>query len=425
MAKYSIITDAPVGHERDLLHFDRYVAPLVSIFTNEYAQTPFTVGIFGSWGSGKSTLLKMLNDQLEKEHPNRFVCVQFDPWVYRRETNMLVPLLHALQDTLEEDRLHRFGESARKIGNVLLRLGADALLKTFTADLASVDKLETLEDKYLKERGRVHSEMRKLRTTLQQEANAVAKGADGKGRIVFFVDNLDRCAPDEIIDLLESVKLFLDLEHVFVVLAVDREVIDRGIEVKYSQFRFARDRKSALGAEYMEKLVQLPLPLFPLQASQVRSFMETLAPSPAAVAQLDLLGNMVLPNPRKIKRILNILALTGVMMESNSALKSLQPDLVARLVVLQVQAPELYAEVAKQPDLLVALERVYAAMGDKKRIRVDQPGDFADFGERGEAIQALCKLHYRPEGYMAKLFKDATFSAIQAGLPVYLSMLGA
>lgn len=424
MAGFSIITDAPVGPEHDLLQFDRYCQPLISIFTNEYAQTPFTIGVFGSWGSGKSTLLRMLSDRLEKDYPDRFVRVQFDPWVHRREPNMLVPLLHTLQDTLEEDKLQRFGESARKIGSVLLRLGADALLKTFTADVASLEKLETLEEKYLQERGKVQSEMRKLRKTLQDEANAVAKAADKKGRIIFFIDNLDRCGPDEIIDVLESVKLFLDLEHIFIVLAVDREVIDRGIEVKYSKFKFARDRKSALGAEYLEKIVQLPLQLFPLQSSQVRSFMEALAPAQTALDQLDLLERIVLPNPRKIKRILNIVAVTGVMMKTLSSLGALKPDLVARLVVLQVQTPELYGEVVKQPDLLVALERVYAET-DKNRIRVDQPGDFADFGDRRESIQALCRQYYRPEGFVANLFRGANFSAVQSNLPIYLSMLGA
>jgi len=367
----------------------------------------------------------MLNDRLKKDHPDRFVRVQFDPWVHRREPNMLVPLLHTLQDTLAEDEWNRFTESAKKIGNVLFRLGADALLKTFTADMASLDKLEALEEKYLKEQGQVQSEMRKLRKTLQDEAQAVAKAADGKGRIIFFIDNLDRCAPDEIIDLLESVKLFLDLEHIFVVLAVDREVIDRGIEVKYSKFRFARERKSALGAEYLEKIVQLPLQLLPLQSSQVRSFMAALAPAQMAIDQLDLLERVVVPNPRKIKRILNILAVSGVMMKSLPNLKTLKPDLVTRLVVLQVQAPELYGEVAKQPDLLVALERVYAVVGDKKRIRVEESGDFADFGDRREAIQAVCRLYYRPEGYVANLFRSANFTEVQGNLPIYLSMLGA
>jgi hypothetical protein len=53
----------------------------------------------------------------------------------------------------------------------------------------------------------------------------------------------------DIIDLLESIKLFLDVEHIVHVLAVDKDVIDRGVEIKYSKFSFAPERKASLGAE--------------------------------------------------------------------------------------------------------------------------------------------------------------------------------
>src|SRR6185437_7765945 len=80
----------------DWLKFQRYVDPLLSIFADPQTETPFTIGVFGTWGSGKSTLLSMLCERLEEKHPAKFVRVWFNPWNHRREPNMLVPLLHAL-----------------------------------------------------------------------------------------------------------------------------------------------------------------------------------------------------------------------------------------------------------------------------------------------------------------------------------------
>src|SRR5262249_8124934 len=100
----------------DLLNFRRYLDVLTAVLTEPRADTPFTAGVFGSWGSGKSTLLAMLDDHLETHHPDRFVRVHFNPWIYRGEPNMLVPLLHTLHDTLRSDPEERFAESAKKIG---------------------------------------------------------------------------------------------------------------------------------------------------------------------------------------------------------------------------------------------------------------------------------------------------------------------
>src|SRR5690349_11772731 len=103
MADFNILTDAPLRFgDPDLLRFSRYVDPLVSVLTHEHTRTPFTIGIFGAWGTGKSTLLSLLDTRLATDYPERFVRVHFNPWVHRKDENMLVPLLHTLHDTLAE-----------------------------------------------------------------------------------------------------------------------------------------------------------------------------------------------------------------------------------------------------------------------------------------------------------------------------------
>jgi len=387
MANFNVLSDGAVRKaDKDFLRFDRYVKPLISVFTDPRTETPFTVGVFGTWGSGKSSLLALLNDELENHFPDKFVRVQFNPWMHRHESNMLVPLLHALQDTLQKDRFSRFAESAKKVANILIQLGADFLLKRLTTDAVSLKDLKELEKEYFEQRNKVESEIRTLHQTLQAQADAIGKHG---AKIALFIDDLDRCDPGQIIDLLEAVKIFFDLRHVFIVLAVDKEVIDRGIQVKYHEFKFA-ERAPAIGAEYLEKMVQLPLQLFPLDVRQVGNFIERLQPPATVLNQVALLRDVLAPNPRKITRILNILAVTHAIRAAMAG-PPLRPDLLARLVVLQVQSPELYAEVARQPEFLLALERLFLPDGDPQKIRVEEEGDFRDFGSRREAVQALCK----------------------------------
>lgn len=398
----------------DLLRFDRYLSPLVSVLTDRHTETPLVIGVFGAWGSGKTTLLRLLDEELDTRHRDRFVRVWFNPWIHRGEPNMLVPLLHTIHDALFEDRVTRFKDSATKIWDVLVRLGANLALKAVTANAVSVDDLEKLEKRYLDERARVTSEMRKLRTTLKAVAESVAeRGA----KLLIIVDDLDRCEPTDIVNVLESVKLFLDVEHVFVILAMDKEVIDRGIQVRYEKFDLGKDRRAALGAEYLEKMVQLPLQLFPVSEGQVGDFLGHLNLSDSLLQHSELLRRIMPRSPRKIKRILNILSVSSSI-ALQTELEDVDVGLLARLVVLQVQSADLYDDVVRLPELLGALEQVYAG-----KLRLDRPNDFLVYKDKRDVMYERCKQYYRPDSYLRYLFEGAPFGTAGEQLPQYMSML--
>ncbi len=52
--------------EHDILGFHDSITLLSQVINN--IETPFTVGIFGSWGSGKTFFMKLLQAYLEKEN---------------------------------------------------------------------------------------------------------------------------------------------------------------------------------------------------------------------------------------------------------------------------------------------------------------------------------------------------------------------
>jgi len=137
---FNVLSDAPAVD--DLLDFQRYLVPLKSVLCSATLDTPFTVGIFGPWGTGKSTLLRLLEDELKAFSSDdvRFVCVRFNPWIYRKESNVLIPLLNSLRDALNESPFEQARESGKKMFDVLVRLGADIVLKSFTAGVVDMEK---------------------------------------------------------------------------------------------------------------------------------------------------------------------------------------------------------------------------------------------------------------------------------------------
>jgi hypothetical protein len=409
----SVLSDAPSGRASDRLEFSRYVEPLTEVIVNDATQTPFTVGIFGAWGSGKSSLLEMIDQKLASDHDQEVVRVHFNPWIYRRESNILIPLLHTLEDTLAEDGRSRFTEAARTIGVLAAKLSAGVLLGRLSGGAVSLASLNDLIAQYAEQRRETENEMSRLRATLQQQADMIHdKGA----RLVFFIDDLDRCEPNEIIDLLESVKLFLDLRNVFIILAIAKDVVDRGVAFKYRDFGFTKDKVLAVGDEYLDKMIQLPLYLLPIDSSAVGQFMDGFDLPEDVRAQIGLLQDIVSPNPRRIKRVLNTCTVTYAIIRQSPGLQGLRLDLIARLAVLRLQSPDLYAAITRDPGLLAALEMTYR--GELLDSFVEKFGR-----ERAESMMKAAEKFHGKQEYLEKVFSGSTFVDVRKHLQRYLTML--
>ena len=71
-------------------------------------------------------------------------------------------------------------------------------------------------------------------------------------KIVVFIDDLDRCSPKKVIEVFESMKIFLDIEGFVYVLGLSREIILKAIEEVYRKYEIN-------GEEYVRKIIQVPL----------------------------------------------------------------------------------------------------------------------------------------------------------------------
>ena len=70
-------------------------------------------------------------------------------------------------------------------------------------------------------------------------------------RFVIFIDDLDRCAPERALEVLESVKVVLGISGFICVLGLSPEVAGRCIEHKYGEMGIK-------GEDYIRKIVQIP-----------------------------------------------------------------------------------------------------------------------------------------------------------------------
>src|SRR5690606_8785752 len=136
--------------------------------------------------------------------------------------------------------------------------------------------------------------------------------APGKGRLVVFVDDLDRCLPEKAIEVLEAIKLFLEAAGVVFVLGMDKDVVQRGIEARYgTHFRQMPGTLAELpisGDSYLQKMVQIPFYLPSLAVDDLEAYIRSLDKR-LGERTFQVIARGVYPNPRQVKRVLNIFRL--------------------------------------------------------------------------------------------------------------------
>ncbi|WP_309231390.1 P-loop NTPase fold protein [Nocardia sp. SYP-A9097] len=101
--------------------------------------------------------------------------------------------------------------------------------------------------------GAVHHDL----VTLSQCLDAAASDPEATvKRIVLYIDDLDRCAPETVMDVLEAVHFLLALPLFIVVVGIDRRVLESALHLRHRD-SIACDAGAPTAAEYLEKIFQL------------------------------------------------------------------------------------------------------------------------------------------------------------------------
>lgn len=324
-----ILTDEAASKDR--LHRARFVDALGTVVTN--CDTPFVLGVFGDWGTGKTTLLSMLRLKLVASGER---CVWFDAWLHQDDESPAIALVQTMSQQLD------MGEEGRKLLMVIGSALGGALLKTSTT--IGLEDISKLGERYEKERFLE----REARIRLREHFAGLVNKARGtpRQRIVFFIDDLDRCSPDSALALLEALRLYLNLKGCVFVLAADRLALHRAIAKRYG----ADDVQNA---RYLDKIVQLPFTVPHLSDAATTKFVQSLLPRELRRC-LKFLVSGLGGNPRSAKRFINILSLNHELARK-AKIDQYDPAILCLILLLQYHDPERYQLFAADPTLLFQL----------------------------------------------------------------------
>lgn len=176
-------------------------------------------------------------------------------------------------------------------------------------------------------------------------------------RIIFFIDDLDRCEEKTVVSLLEAIKLYLGTRRCVFVLGVDDGAVAMALK------RHWQGRSDDHNREYLEKLFQatLPVPLprpEKLQNLVFQQLAEHGVPESTALSLAMHITHLLEPNPRKVKNFLNSLCAAWTMLRCPE-LET--PENCQRLVMFQYLRQyhrAVWRILERQPHLLPVLQRV-------------------------------------------------------------------
>ena len=263
----------------DLLGY-RFHAKLLKEIVLDKSMLPTSIGIFGNWGYGKSSLMLLLEKEINEEiamhvaegNTPRILQVRFNGWQYESYETTKYSLIQVLLDSVEKylsdnrDVFEKLDILLKRIN--LLKLGVlllkkyvwDKIPNAIKSNLPQADDLKEcigVDDitKFQNEFQNEHTSLfvTKFRTLLESIVE------DAKfDSIIVYIDDLDRCSGEKMIECIEAIKLFLNVKNTAFVLGADERMVERAIKEHYPEIEQDKRQIYSPFSDYLEKLIQIP-----------------------------------------------------------------------------------------------------------------------------------------------------------------------
>ena len=355
------ITDSPISKlEEDYLRIEKYAISLSKFI--QQSDTPITVGLQGEWGTGKTSLMSLLLEQFNDEvNRNEIASSWVNTWEYSmfkgaKETtpSVLKGMLDKLKDsckergvwTLKDDAKSTFNKAGKFLSGIANQVVANQ------TGINVKDAVDSNSESYVAE----IAEVKKMISGLIQELINDEKNPVKK--VVFFVDDLDRILPSDAVEVLESLKNIFDIPNCVFILAIDYDVVVKGLESKFGPKTKENEREFR---SFFDKIIQVPFTM-PVGAYDISSFLKNklaelnVEVNDEEVAQITkIVGYTVGNNPRSLKRYLNTFSLIKIIVLDDDEIddeNDVNKIILFATLGIQISYPEIFRLLTQNPNFL-------------------------------------------------------------------------
>ena len=276
-----------------------------------------------------------------------------------------------LPDYLTSTGIFAFILAAAKViidsGRVEVNQGAPSDAEEFSNSFQSLIKTARTPA------GKGPSRLRYLRRT--------GNATESFDRLVFFIDELDRCDRKEVVETLVAIRTFLDEPHCIFVVAADRAVLQEALDKEAPQETPINEEApyySTAGA-FLDKVFQHQISLPPLRGRRLTKFARDLVLDRRSgvwaelrdTGRLDQVVYTLIPahirSPRRVKVLMNNFAVNSRIASSRGVEWPARAEELAKLTALETEFPQFAQDLVSEPRLPRLLLHPDTATSDRAR----------------------------------------------------------
>ncbi len=313
---------------KPVLGVETIAETLSSIIVNQPDDSGMMIGIFGKWGRGKTYLAEKTWDFLKEEKP-KYERVVFSAWKYQDTKASWAYLYETFLNTYlydkEENKKDTLWEKTKSflgynkklwkinvnkyqlfplIGFVITLLlgftwtffidkilivktlisifGVVTLIQIFFFYLKYKNSVSGLYNKYFSKKS--YSEHLGLQSEIENELTNLLKAwipdSNKHEKIILFVDDIDRCNIEQVISIIDGLRVILDNpvihERLIIITAIDENILYQALDHKYIGMK--KKQVKAMHKEYLEKIFIIGLKLNHLSSNEIEEFLENILP---------------------------------------------------------------------------------------------------------------------------------------------------
>jgi len=396
--KYTSIPDIPCP-EKDSFGIHPYAQGLIRFIKG--TKTPITIALQGEWGSGKTSLMNTLQDELCGPD-GQFLPVWINTWEYalmQDTSSTLIQIISKMvqQTASDNNKRKALFEKVKRISTV----AAKTAIGITGGDGSAIDEFFSTKN----------SSVGELRDELQKTVKEKVE-EDGKRGFIFFIDDLDRINPPTAVELLELLKNIFTLEYCVFVLAIDYDVVVKGLKPKFGELTDTNEREFR---SFFDKIIQVPFTM-PVSNYKIDSFLQqslleigwlntSQAQTTPLIGRISKTAQLTVSNnPRSLKRLLNNLSLihciNASISDDNEKINissNLDVYLNFTLVAIQIAYPKIYSILKKHPDFTtwneeIAVQLNLKALDDDEKQRLSKNSHFDELWE--QILYRICESDY-------------------------------
>jgi hypothetical protein len=205
---------------------------LTKIIEGTNCKKGFVFGIDSPWGTGKTTFIKMWEKQLKLEKSDDVFTIYFNAWENDFHGDVLPALIGELDKHLDDIENVEKKDLVKVTKSIIGDLAVN-LVKSKTLGILDLKKFyNELEGSEKRELFNQYQKYQGIKENIQKDLVKIKEKLKIK-KVIFFIDELDRCRPDYAIETLEKIKHLFEVEGYIFILSLDKEQLSHSVSTIY------------------------------------------------------------------------------------------------------------------------------------------------------------------------------------------------